>query len=207
MLYDASRLFCRFTLYGVSINEPCSIYHPKMYFFTGKGKGTFLLGSSNLTGGGLEQNLEANVQIEAEDDCDVFWDALDFYYVCSAKANPIILTDEYIDLYNKAHFAYHESLGELSMKFSESRRNLVDCEAGMRKAGKDRIKLSPWCELVLSKLPEGEFTNEDIYAFEGEFREVYPDNMHIRPKIRQQLQILRDLGFIEFLPNDRKRRI
>ena len=38
-----------------------------------------------------------------------------------------------------------------------------------------------------------------IYGLEGWLREIYPQNRHIRPKIRQQLQRLRDLGYLEFI--------
>ena len=40
------------------------------------------------------------------------------------------------------------------------------------------------------------FTNADIYAFERELAALHPDNRHIRDKIRQQLQVLRDTGFL-----------
>ena len=39
----------------------------------------------------------------------------------------------------------------------------------------------------------GEFTNEDIYALVPHFEKLHPGNRHIRDKIRQQLQVLRDL--------------
>ena len=45
------------------------------------------------------------------------------------------------------------------------------------------------------------FSLDDIYSFEDELRQAYPDNRHIRPKIRQQLQVLRDKGFVNFLGN------
>jgi len=40
------------------------------------------------------------------------------------------------------------------------------------------------------------FTNADVYAHEREFAKLHPDNRHIKEKIRQQLQVLRDLGFL-----------
>jgi type II restriction enzyme len=40
------------------------------------------------------------------------------------------------------------------------------------------------------------FRNEDIYAFENELAALHPGNRHIRDKIRQQLQVLRDTGFL-----------
>lgn len=43
------------------------------------------------------------------------------------------------------------------------------------------------------------FTLADVYAFEKRLAKLHPRNKHIRPKIRQQLQILRDRDIIEFL--------
>ena len=46
-----------------------------------------------------------------------------------------------------------------------------------------------------------EFSLEQMYNCELILREIYPKNNRIRAKIRQQLQILRDYQFIEFLDN------
>ena len=51
------------------------------------------------------------------------------------------------------------------------------------------------------------FTINEIYNFEKELQEKHPNNNNIRPKIRQQLQFLRDRGFIEFLGNGKYRKI
>jgi type II restriction enzyme len=44
-----------------------------------------------------------------------------------------------------------------------------------------------------------EFNIEDIYAFEGHLSSLYPGNQNVRPKIRQQLQYLRDRGYLDFV--------
>jgi len=43
----------------------------------------------------------------------------------------------------------------------------------------------------------------DIYAFAAQLQKLHPDNRHVPDKIRQQLQVLRDLGFVEFLGGGR----
>lgn len=48
-----------------------------------------------------------------------------------------------------------------------------------------------------------EFTLDDVYAFETHLSGLYPMNRHVRQKIRQQLQVLRDRGFLEFLGRGR----
>jgi type II restriction enzyme len=65
-----------------------------------------------------------------------------------------------------------------------------------------------WAALVLAavrKIGKTEFTSKDIYAFADQFHSVYPKNSHIEPKIRQQLQVLRDLGYLEFPERGRYR--
>ena len=48
-----------------------------------------------------------------------------------------------------------------------------------------------------------EFTLADIYKFESMLAEQHPNNRHIKDKIRQQLQILRDKGYLVFLGKGR----
>ncbi|MFY8000306.1 MAG: phospholipase D-like domain-containing protein [Candidatus Kapaibacteriota bacterium] len=43
------------------------------------------------------------------------------------------------------------------------------------------------------------FTLAEVYQFENQIKEKYPSNNNIKPKIRQQLQSLRNLGLLEFL--------
>ena len=47
-------------------------------------------------------------------------------------------------------------------------------------------------------LRKDSFGLRDLYALENEFAKAYPGNRHVRDKIRQQLQILRDLGVLAF---------
>lgn len=49
------------------------------------------------------------------------------------------------------------------------------------------------------KLGKQEFQLDEIYAFEDELRKLHPENRHIKDKIRQQLQVLRDKGYLDFV--------
>ena len=42
----------------------------------------------------------------------------------------------------------------------------------------------------------GTFTTAEVYAFTCELEKLHPDNKHIKDKIRQQLQVLRDAGLL-----------
>jgi len=52
---------------------------------------------------------------------------------------------------------------------------------------------------VLQSLGKPEFTLADVYAHSTHLAKLHPDNRHVRDKIRQQLQVLRDLGLLSFL--------
>jgi type II restriction enzyme len=43
-----------------------------------------------------------------------------------------------------------------------------------------------------------QFSLSEVYAYEGELSALHPQNLNVRAKIRQQLQILRDLGILNF---------
>jgi hypothetical protein len=51
----------------------------------------------------------------------------------------------------------------------------------------------------VESLGKQEFTLDEVYAFDRHLGDLYPGNQNVRPKIRQQLQYLRDRGFIEFI--------
>lgn len=50
-----------------------------------------------------------------------------------------------------------------------------------------------------------EFTLQELYNFEPILKEKYPNNNFIKDKIRQQLQILRDKGYLEFVSSGKYR--
>lgn len=59
----------------------------------------------------------------------------------------------------------------------------------------------------LDKIPNNEFTLDQIYLFESMLKTKYPNNNFIKDKLRQQLQLLRDKGIIEFLGQGKYRKL
>jgi type II restriction enzyme len=55
----------------------------------------------------------------------------------------------------------------------------------------------------LEKLNKREFKLDDVYVFENELKRLHPENRHIKDKIRQQLQVLRDNGYLDFVARGR----
>jgi type II restriction enzyme len=52
---------------------------------------------------------------------------------------------------------------------------------------------------IVNRLNKMEFTLREVYEQEHALAKLHPNNAHVRDKIRQQLQVLRDLGLLEFL--------
>jgi type II restriction enzyme len=51
---------------------------------------------------------------------------------------------------------------------------------------------------AIRRLGREQFSLQDAYEMERELRQMHPNNRNVRPKIRQQLQVLRDLGLLHF---------
>ncbi|KXB01669.1 hypothetical protein AKJ44_02250 [candidate division MSBL1 archaeon SCGC-AAA261F17] len=67
---------------------------------------------------------------------------------------------------------------------------------------KQPVESRGWLSDVLMcvrRIDQDAFTLSQVYEFEEELSELHPKNKHIQEKIRQQLQVLRDKGVINFL--------
>jgi len=51
----------------------------------------------------------------------------------------------------------------------------------------------------IDAIDKKEFSLQDVYKFEKDLAFIHPDNKHIKDKIRQQLQFLRDKGYLNFI--------
>jgi type II restriction enzyme len=51
---------------------------------------------------------------------------------------------------------------------------------------------------AVRNLNQRSFTLADVYRAENELASLHPQNQNVRPKIRQHLQVLRDLGLVRF---------
>ena len=74
---------------------------------------------------------------------------------------------------------------------------------------KSKVETRGWTVevlLLLDRLPK-RFMLAEMYAFEAELQAKFPRNRFVRDKIRQQLQILREQGIIEFLGKGEYRKL
>lgn len=82
-----------------------------------------------------------------------------------------------------------------------AKNDVLKSLATIKKIAVDDTESRGWLLDVLRyvNLMPNKFTLSDIYKFEKELSEKHPNNNHVRDKIRQELQFLRDKQFIKFL--------
>ncbi len=71
-----------------------------------------------------------------------------------------------------------------------------------------RLETKGWLNDVLTcvrELDKKEFTLKEMYGFEDRLQELHPENRHVKDKIRQQLQVLRDNSLLKFVQRGRYR--
>lgn len=72
----------------------------------------------------------------------------------------------------------------------------------VRPLGKLNVEKRGWTLDVLSavrSLKKNEFKLSEVYDHADQLAKLHPQNHHIHDKIRQQLQVLRDMDLLEFL--------
>ncbi|MDH4227253.1 MAG: phospholipase D-like domain-containing protein [Deltaproteobacteria bacterium] len=159
--------------------------------------------SGNLTPGGLRNNLEYGLLVDGSTAKSIKKDYLEIFNnpnnpsitkTVIEKADEILLS---IPKEKKKTVQIRDSALFEDFMNDENMEERFD-------AGKDIIRrnLSSWKKDVfdcLTEVPKDIFSIDDIYSFSTRLKMLHPKNMNIKPKIRQQLQYLRNIGLLEFV--------
>lgn len=209
LLHQLSQSQPNLHLYCHASRSQTEIYHPKVYLTRNKGETTAIVGSSNLTAGGLRNNIEVNVAIVGSPHEEAVADIYQAYQELKFHPQRVVPDVGFLNLYRE--------ICERETRYQkESRAEKASQELEQRFKSKAQSLQRPiikkkdlvgWLDLVYDRLPDGEFTTQDSYALEDELRKYYPTNQHIRAKIRQKLQELRGLGFLEHVATGRWRKL
>lgn len=167
----------------------CQTLHAKIYSFDYQNS---IITSANLTHSGFYKNTELGILTNNVDTNKKLKNTL----------HQLILNNESIssDIIEKI-----ETMLENSPK-----QNIYDDENEIDeiyKIQEDEIYTTlpkGWTQevyQVINQFEKPQFDTQDIYQYTSFFQNRYPNNHHIEDKIRQQLQILRDLGLLKFLGN------
>jgi HKD family nuclease len=208
-IYEYSRNNANFSLYCYASLAPPAIYHPKLYAIRSGQEVLSVIGSSNLTEGGLRKNIEVNVVIEGNLKEEIISDIYSTYNILKFNQKRIAPDKEYIMLYSELSRIQKDQREKGAL--DKAMRGLMESfnkkSETLRKPIPTKNDLVGWLELVYKFLPEGEFTNNQIYKHEREFQLRYPHNMNVKAKVRQQLQVLREMKMIEHIGKARWRKV
>lgn len=181
--------------------------HAKFFIFDD----VAIITSGNLTPGGLRNNLEYGVLIRGETAGEIKDDYLKIF------DNP-----EYpeitFDVIKKAEDILLSVPAEKQKKIKIDEKNLFEeilndenieekFDGGVKSI---TVNLTSWGKDVfecLLKLKHDIFLLKEVYSFEKELTQLHSGNRHVKAKIRQQLQYLRDIGLVEFLKPGRYKKL
>ena len=88
-------------MYCYASLTPAGIYHPKLYLLKGDEDATCIIGSSNLTEGGLKKNVEVNAIIEGTTSDEVISDAYSAYNRLKFHPKRVVPDEEFLELYRQ----------------------------------------------------------------------------------------------------------
>jgi len=203
-LYRMSQAEPNLACYCLTELGPSVVYHPKLYVVKAGDTVTIVVGSSNLTEGGLKQNVEVNALIRAKAGEEIVSDIYAVYNSLKFHPKRIKPDEEFLSLYEDMYSARRkrERSSTIDPLFAQLTSRFQRKVASLHRPVPTMGDLFGWQRLVFMRLPEGQFKTHDIYQFEEEFRSYYPENRNIRAKIRQILQQLRDLGMIQHVARE-----
>ncbi len=180
----------------------CQRLHAKVYLFDAR---CAVVTSGNLTGGGLRANYEYGVLLRDPD--LVATVARDFDRLWNDEATGVIDTEVLAEIdrlvattprvrYVEAPVA-PKGQGEADLVLEGAEAAIRENLSGWKRAVFD----------VLTELEGQDFVLADVYASASRLGRRYPDNENVEAKIRQQLQMLRNLGLLRFLGGGRYRKL
>lgn len=189
------KLFC----FSDPSTDDTPVFHPKIYLIKERDDSVISIGSSNLTSGGLKDNFEINAIIEAKVKEEIVSDLYGIYNRFKFQKSRFEPDIEYIECYAEAYEVIRKKNVDAFKERSTKKKieSLKEREKVLPKPKPVGAELFGWQKLVYEKIPEGLFQSREMYKYEDEFQEHYPENKYIRAKIRQILQQLRDIGLIK----------
>jgi phosphatidylserine/phosphatidylglycerophosphate/cardiolipin synthase-like enzyme len=169
--------------------------HSKIYLFDDK---KCIITSANLTIGGLRNNYEYGLYID--DKLLLKRIKSDFEEINSNSLTGVVTHEEISTAKNILALAPRERPLKFPKITLRTNQDVSDIYTG----GVETItpNLDGWKLDVFKCLLEIEsnvFSLKEVNKFEKRLWQLHPENKHIQAKIRQQLQVLRDIGLLEFI--------
>jgi phosphatidylserine/phosphatidylglycerophosphate/cardiolipin synthase-like enzyme len=183
-----------------------SSLHAKVYVIDSKHG---LITSANATFSGMYRNRECGFEITRRKDVDSLHNLIETGFGTLPK--PQVWTIDDLDELREPV----ERLRAALPRFAVLREQAVEAPPRIRLQRRqyDRLvkSFSGWLQLTMegiARIRSDTFTMNEVFAACAPLAASrFPDNRHVREKLRQQMQRLRDLGLVLFLGNGRYERL
>jgi len=200
-LFQLSQSSKNVEFYCFSGAKSSVIYHPKLYITNSGEIYSIVIGSSNLTEGGLKKNFEVNMLIQADQHDEIISDTHAIYNTLKFHPNHIEPDEEFLSIYEKLHSINKKQVDKTKRdkNFKSLKTQFKEKALSLNRPKPTKRDLVGWHKLVYEKLPKGKFGLSEIYKYQNEFKEFYPTNENIRAKIRQVLQDLGKMNLVNHI--------
>ena len=147
-------------------------FHPKLYLFEqADGNWTAIVGSSNLSQGGLIDNIEISVAIDGPRTDPLIADVLAFYRSVRGRESLFVPTDDYLEVYRKVR-----SRIDRARRKGIKRRTVKEAVAQLRKL-EERLPgtVPTQKELVIQAIKKKGVAEKDIVTDRYVIEPIYDD--------------------------------
>lgn len=102
-IFDLLKNYSKSKLYLYKVESADCIFHPKMYLFESKNGGKIILGSANMTKGGISTNNEVSICLDCKLDSEIWEQSVSTFNAYIVKSEPATLKTirQYKKFYNK----------------------------------------------------------------------------------------------------------
>ena len=169
--------------------------HSKIYLFDDT---SAVITSGNLTNGGLLNNFEYGIFLNER---NIVQKITNDFNSISTNENTGVIKRTDLSIVKKilANIpkVQTSNIPHYKVDTPEENFDIIETSSNNISSSLTGWKLDVFNCLV--NIQKQEFTLEEIYSFEKSLQKLHPENNNVKDKIRQQLQILRDIGLLEFL--------
>jgi HKD family nuclease len=202
--YDNLRFFC----FSEPNKNPFHIFHPKLYIIKNKtGQFTTIVGSSNLTKGGLTDNVELNIIFKGKSTESEILQLMNFYLRMRLRESVFEPSMEYIERYQSVYktvlkqhdtaLKKRETKNEIQ-KLKEieeilpgtrptTRRLIVDAMKQLSKTTEGYVVLQDIYKYVKSQLRENGVDFSDVVDINANIRHAIYDDMYTPTHCQDQI--------------------
>lgn len=146
-------------------------FHPKIFFFRKQDKVKFIIGSANLTSGGLMTNIETSVVCDTTTDSLIYKSLMEQLLFFKTKSNRIEVL-ETINDYENRYTIYKQKHQLADFEFEIEEQIIIDKE---KKREEERLRAIEELNQKKKQSSKKKNKNYDRFSISDDYRESWPN--------------------------------